>query len=385
VNTTIPLASKDAAGVGRDADPVRLLPDDELLRRLSRLLSESRRVEWQLVAHIGEVDARMLYARAACDSMFVYCTEVLHLSGQEAYLRITAARAAREHPVLLAMLADGRLHLSGIAKLAPHLNAANGGKLLERAVHKTKRQIEVLLAEWAPRPDVPTSVRKLPERSLAVPTIVLASPAPPQAGPVAVRDQLGPDRVPPPAPPAAPPARAVVEPIAPARYKVQFTATAALCEKLDRLKELMRTAVPDGDLARILEIAVGEALERREARRFAKTSKPRKTMADVDTTSSSRYLPAPVRRAVHARDDGRCRYVDASGRRCGSRRQLEFHHVRPWALGGDRSTGNLHLLCRTHNASMAAHDYGAAKLATFRKGKSEGAVVVAPAKPADPP
>ena len=39
------------------------LSDDELLRRLSDLLGRSRRNEADLVAHIGEVDARRLYAR----------------------------------------------------------------------------------------------------------------------------------------------------------------------------------------------------------------------------------------------------------------------------------------------------------------------------------
>ena len=85
--------------------PLESLSDDDLLRGLSDLLRQSRRVEADLVAHIGEVDERRLYAREACPSMFAYCTEVLHLSEAEAYLRITVARAAREHPLLLAMLA----------------------------------------------------------------------------------------------------------------------------------------------------------------------------------------------------------------------------------------------------------------------------------------
>src|SRR3989337_840660 len=97
------------------------ISDDELLRRLSELLKHSRRVESDLVAHIGEVDERRLYAREAASSMFVYCTEVLHLSEHEAYLRITAARASRKHPMLLEMLSDGRLHLTAIGMLAPHL------------------------------------------------------------------------------------------------------------------------------------------------------------------------------------------------------------------------------------------------------------------------
>src|ERR1700740_1555921 len=112
------------------ASDLKKLSDDELLRQLSLLLGQSRRIEWQLVAHIREGDARRVFAREACESMFVYCTDVLHLSEHEAYLRIAAARAAREHPMLLTMLSDGRLHLSGIAKLAPELNAANPARLL---------------------------------------------------------------------------------------------------------------------------------------------------------------------------------------------------------------------------------------------------------------
>ncbi|HEX9813438.1 MAG TPA: hypothetical protein VGB31_00665, partial [Myxococcota bacterium] len=79
------------------------IPDDDLLRQLSDLLKDSRRVESDLVAHIGEVDARRLYAREAASSMFTYCTEVLNLSEHEAYLRIAAARASRKYPTILAM------------------------------------------------------------------------------------------------------------------------------------------------------------------------------------------------------------------------------------------------------------------------------------------
>ena len=88
--------------------PLQSIPDDELLRRLAELLRQSRRVEADLVAHIGEVEERRLYAREASRSMFVYCTEVLHLSEAEAYLRITVARASRKHPVLLSLLCSWR-------------------------------------------------------------------------------------------------------------------------------------------------------------------------------------------------------------------------------------------------------------------------------------
>src|SRR3990172_5173505 len=106
------------------------ISDDELLCRLAELFQHSRRVESDLVAHIGEVDARRLYSREASSSMFTYATEVLHLSEHEAYLRIAAARAARKYPMLMVMLGDGRLHLSGIGKLAPHLTDLNCEEVL---------------------------------------------------------------------------------------------------------------------------------------------------------------------------------------------------------------------------------------------------------------
>jgi hypothetical protein len=81
------------------------IPDAQLLDRLVQLLGASRRTEAEIIAHIGEVDARKLYAREGYPSMYVYCTDVLHLSEAEAYLRITVARAAREHPVHNELLA----------------------------------------------------------------------------------------------------------------------------------------------------------------------------------------------------------------------------------------------------------------------------------------
>jgi hypothetical protein len=62
------------------------------------------------------------------------------------------------------MLADGRLHLTGISLLHPHLTESNRKTLLERATHKSKRQILELIAELAPKPEVQARVHKLPER-----------------------------------------------------------------------------------------------------------------------------------------------------------------------------------------------------------------------------
>jgi 5-methylcytosine-specific restriction endonuclease McrA len=354
-----------------DTRSLRSLSDDELVRRLLDLLRQSRRVEADLVAHIGEVGARRLYAREAAPSMFAYCTEVLHLSEAEAYLRITVARASREHPTLLEMLRDGRLHLSGIVRLAPHLGRSDRDALLARAAHRSKRGIEELIAELAPKPDVPTLVRRTPRPRAEE---VLSEPSTP-----ALTVQLCPDRVeagassatgttvrpvppeplaplvPPAVAPALPASPGSVQALAPARYKVQFTASSELVQKLDRLKALMRSAIPSGDLAALIEDAVSEKLAHLEARRFAETASPRKSLRATSTSPTSRYVPAAIRRAVYRRDGGRCAFVGKQGRRCTARDLLEFHHRRPFGYGGEHEPDNLSLMCRLCRARHNRH------------------------------
>ena len=182
--------------------------------------------------------------------------------------------------------------------------------------------------------------------------------------------------------------RAVVEPLSPGRYKVQFTASAGLRDKLERLQALMRFQLPEGDLAAaaVIEAAVSEKLERLEARRFAKRSTSSRTNArNVTTTTTgatskpassnlplptvrrvSRHIPAAIRRAVYERDGGRCRYVDKKGRRCTEQHRLEFHHHHPYGLGGSHTLEDVRLMCRSHNLLVAEQDYGPEAMAAYR-------------------
>jgi hypothetical protein len=153
---------------------------------------------------------------------------------------------------------------------------------------------------------------------------------------------------------------ATVEPLSPVRYKVQFTAGQELRDKLEWLTALMRSEVPDGDLAAIIERAVSEKLQRLEARRFGKAEVPLRTLAHTVITPGSRYVPAALRRAVYERDESRCTFVDQRGRRCTERHRLEFHHDFPFGKGGDTGLVNLKLLCEQHNRHLAEVDYGKA-------------------------
>ncbi len=50
--------------------------------------------------------------------------------------------------------------------------------------------------------------------------------------------------------------------------------------------------------------------------------------------------------------------MSKDGRRCTERAFLEFHHIRPYALGGPTSAENISLRCRRHNQYEAELVFG---------------------------
>jgi len=292
--------------------------------------------------------------------MFSYCTERLHLSEHEAFLRIAVARAARKHPVLLSMLEDGRLHLSAIAKLAPVLTESNRDELLTQAMHKTKKKILEFVAKVAPKADDAGTMRKLPPPREPSKPAALGQLRPEVCSVAVATASSTSDAV---AMCPAPVKPAVVEPLAPSRYGVHFTSSTELHEKLERLSDLM----PGADLASVIEAAVTLKLERLEAKRFGKAKKPSKNLEQADTSPGSRYISAPVKRGVYERDGGQCTVVGKNGRRCTARKDLEYHHHDPHGRGGNRSAANISLMCTTHNQLLAERDFGKGVMDPYRR------------------
>ena len=160
------------------------LDKQHLLRDFSALVEKDRRDTATLLAYIAEIDRRKLYLEHACPSMFAFCTTRFHMSEAIAAKRIRAGRAAYAFPCILDMVARGELHLSGIHQLAGHLTEENYEEVLQGARHKSMREIEGLIAEISPKPDVPTSIRALPTRKTSAPVETAPeSPASPAAKP----------------------------------------------------------------------------------------------------------------------------------------------------------------------------------------------------------
>ena len=64
-----------------------------------------------------------------------------------------------------------------------------------------------------------------------------------------------------------------------------------------------------------------------------------------------------MKRGVWTRDGGQCAFVGTSGRRRATG-FLEYHHVVPFADGGETIAGNIQLRCRAHNAYEAEEWFG---------------------------
>jgi hypothetical protein len=388
------------------------LPDRELLACIGAIAGREREATAELVAHLAALEMRpSVYAAQGYGSLFDYCVGALGLSEDAACNRIEAARASTSFPVILEMLAAGSLTLTSVRKLRSHLTSENHETVLRRAAHRTKEQIEALIAELAPRPDVPASVRKLPvaKTPLSLPETCGPGLLDPSADAAAAltprpadRSEAGPceaQAVPPPAESRIP--RPIVQALAPERYRVQFTIGQATHERLRRVQALLRRQIPDGDPAVIFDRAL-RLLEEAEKKKRGFGAKPRRPAAEGDRNyenrirsgtdkprsevrneihgreasgggdgdgasvdpsltrraGPSRHIPAQVKRAVWWRDRGQCAFVSDTGRRCAERSFLELHHIQPHAMDGPPTVGNISLRCRRHNQYEAEIVFG---------------------------
>jgi hypothetical protein len=299
------------------------LSDDDLLARTRAFATEEREATAELVAHLAALEMRpSAYAALGHGSLFGYCVEGLGLSEDAACNRIAAARWCRQFPAIADLMASGAVSLTTVRLLGPHLTPENHEAVLARASRRRRADIQALIAELAPQPDVPASVRKVPAPRLApdvlafvdsesdpdsrrlwtadAPTTAAAEVPPtpqhgpdsPQQGPartdmsvqtrtdVSVQT-LGPGGEMPAMSSSAPatggtsaPAlrgpRPIVQPSAPGRYRVQFTIGRESHDELRRLQDLLRREIPTGDPGLIFERALHLLLEKVEKAKLGK-------------------------------------------------------------------------------------------------------------------
>ena len=413
------------------------LSEAALLDEFVVTLSRDRGNTVRLLIQMGAIESRALHRSRAYDSMYTWCTEALHMSEGTAYKRIRAARVAHRFPAVLPMLADGRLHLSAVVLLAPHLTRQNVASLLSDATHLSKAAVERLVAERFPKPDVPTAVRALADPSARPPVSATAQvvanisaqlspgtvdpaslvPGADPMGPLlsahddsrAVQEVMaqalgeaaakcGHEPLPPPVLAAL--AGSLSELIVNAASGVTVEAAAPISPPADSPARITpRSAgrfawqlTADQGMQELFEEArqlLGheapggdlKAVLRRGLEVLVQVLRKQKCAATSKPrepraqrlTASGRYVPRSVVREVVARDGGQCTFVSPDGRRCTARSNLQLDHVIPFARRGSTTADNLRQLCAPHNQHEAERLFGAEHMRSRRADARAGA------------
>src|SRR6478735_9627533 len=349
------------------------LGNSELLAGLSVLVQQSNELTAQMLAHLVELEERMLHPELGYPSLFSYCVEALGMSEGAAGRRVAAARVCRRFPGAFERVARGQLHLCALCALAPHLTTDNAAELLDACRGKTRRQVEELLAVRFPRPDVREQIRRLPARTALVAVAeqtalvkqTIETSSAPLAGSVEASGQIG-GQAPATAPnhrsqrtslvdnpvaKSSPTASAAtpnsggrareLEPLSAERFGVHFTADAELRQLIERARALASHRLPNGDLASLMKLMATCFVRQEEKRRFGIGARPRRKTSRTKVESKDQTvlrakpdatLPVAVESAVKPSQP---RPVTPPG---GADRG--GIHVRPVACTAERSRGD---------------------------------------------
>jgi len=270
-------------------------------------------------------------------------------------------------------LADGRLNLSGIVTLAKRLRPENVRDLVAAATHKTREEIELMLAQRFPQPNLPERVEPIvppwmapqwfaaPTGELSQGKVIPNIPYETNHGdqteaPEPARHFLTEREAP----------RQKMTPLAPEAFGLQLTIDRETHGLLQRARALMSHQNPSGEIAPVIKRGLELLVAGLEKQKYAATDRPRPQ--SQGTASNPRHIPASVRRAVRERDGDRCAFVSDGGQRCSSSARLEFDHIEPVSRGGTSTVENLRLVCRAHNQYAAERAFGAEFMEQKRTG-----------------
>ncbi len=351
----------------------------ELSRGAEKLARGERRLTAALVAHIAEISRRKGHLELGFKSLFEYCRNVLRLSEGATWRRMQVASSSRRFPRVLAHLAEGKVSLSSLSLLAPHLSEDNVEKILGEAEGKTTGKVKEIVAALRPKPAAEPMIRRKPARS---------GEESPEAGSDGVRGvqpelsfsarDLEPRKP-----------EGSVEVARPEVYNFRFSAGKSLREKLERLAEVLGIEGAARNMPEILEKALDLALEKKDPKAKLERRRKREAVARAKTRPDeveeetkretpgravperSRYVPSSVRERLLERAGYQCEYTGPAGVRCTARTRLEVDHIRPHQKGGSGGEENLRVFCRGHNLLAADREFGE----DFMRGKIERAKI----------
>jgi hypothetical protein len=363
----------------------------ELTSRLANLLRREHGAMGDFLVALADFDRRRLWEALGYKSLFAFLRRELKLSAGAAQYRKTAAELVQTYPEVEAALRSGDLCLSSVNELSKVLTSENAREVLPRFFGLSSRDAAFLSASIRPVENPPVRefiVTPVRSEAAASTTAVPDVPWPPQQPDTSatlllrapepnapVRDAPTPS----PAGVAPAPPPMTVEPLDAELARVHMTVSRRLLEKLEAARDALSHSHPGASRDEIIEAGLDLLLERAAKRRGLVTTPRRKAPTSGDPSADggacakprSRYVPAPVRRAVWKRDGGKCQWPIDGGGICASTYQVEIDHIGGFALGAGTTAEECRLLCRVHQDVSARRLYGSELMNRYTRPKGE--------------
>jgi hypothetical protein len=312
----------------------------ESSRRLSDLLRSEHGAMGDFLVALAEFDRERLWVQLGHSSVFYYLHRDLGLSKGTAHYRKVAAHLIQRFPEVVGPLRDGRLCITSVVELARVITPENSAEIIPKFFHRSKQEAKAVAVEICPAEVIP--------RREVVTEIPCAAAFHPDETPLAVRSQD-----PSPRPPAVPaPPRSV--PLTSDLRRLHMTVSKQFLDKLESARKGQGHAQPGATAEKVLEAAL-DLLLAQQAKRRAEVKTPQQNPRPARNPC---HVTAAVKRAVWARDEGKCQWRLDSGGICGSTLRLEIDHVPPLARGGASTVEGCRLLCAFHNQLAARQVYG---------------------------
>ncbi len=332
---------------------------------------------------LADFDRRRGWEALGHASLFAFLNVELGLTPAPTYWRIEAARLLQRFPDLVDLVRQGRLCLTTIGELAKVLTVENCSAVLPRFLGISSREAKEIVAELQPRaaPPMRTVITPLAPvchagQSPAIVSLPLAAASVAKVGAWARGPAVDTDpgslwapNVEPAAPAPVAPRRDEVHPLTAELSRLSTTVSRGFLQKLKTARAGLGHAIPGATTEQVLEAALDLLLEK-QARARGQVKRPRAVLQVSTETSTTtgppphrregerEAIPASVRRAVWARDAGRCSWPLDGGGTCSSTHRLELDHIVPWAEWGGETEASLRLVCAVHNRLAARQVFG---------------------------
>ncbi|MEQ1875431.1 MAG: HNH endonuclease signature motif containing protein [Bdellovibrionia bacterium] len=291
------------------------LSDDLLIQKISELVSREREILTDILHHLREIERRRLFSALGFSSLFDYCVKKLGYSEDQAYRRINAMRLLRDMPEVEAKISSGAISLSNLSlaqslfkqeRKTAELTKDRKLEILSQLENKSARDAKKFVLQYSSQPI------RMDERT----------------------KQISPNYV-----------------------EYTFVADSNLDSKIKKLKGLVAHALPNASTADLINRLCDLGLEKWDpSRQKTRTRRSGQSITNDGPenspwTSKNRRVKISLRRDVWKKDGGRCS-------NCESEFALEVDHIQPVAKGGQSTSENLRLLCRTCNQRSAIEQLG---------------------------